>query len=119
MDSTSLNLRLLIPRVGTISPAFANEGERRPGGCGAALIMEGMNRGGERGWSGGRDRVLVGSKRAMRVMIAVTKLCQNPDRCNRTVPKPYLLTLKGMPFERKQNPRNGVKEWKEKKLWIQ
>jgi hypothetical protein len=43
-----------------------------------------------------------------------------PDgHCNRTVPKPYLLTLKGIRFERKQNPRNGVKEWKEKKLWVE
>jgi len=39
--------------------------------------------------------------------------------CNRTVPKPYLFTLQGIRFERKQNPRNRVKEWKEKKLWIE
>ena len=83
------------------------------------MIIEGMTRGGERGLSGRRDRVLVGPTGAMRMMIAVTELYQNPDRCNKTVPKPYLLTLKGMRFERKQNPRNGVKEWKEKKIWIQ
>ncbi len=34
------------------------------------------------------------------------------DACNRTVPKPCLFTLKGICFERKQNPRNCVMRWK-------
>jgi hypothetical protein len=42
------------------------------------LMIEGMTGGGERGLSGRRDRVLVGPTGAMRMMIAVTKLYQNP-----------------------------------------
>jgi len=34
--------------------------------------------------------------------------------CNETVPKPYVLTPKGISFERKQNPRKRVTVWEEK-----
>ena len=79
------------------------DGDRTVGARGASFGSGGMTRGGERGVAGTAGQGLVWPTRIVR-RATVTELYQNP----------IYLAEKGINFERKQNPRKRVNDWREK-----